>query len=299
LAEFALPYGGAVARVSLARGIPYVVHLRGDDVWIWPHRSASHLSEFRSVIQNAALIVGVSSAIVHEALRLSNLSRGATVVVPNGVDLAVFKDRSGAERARLRTQFGMCENEVAVLCVASELEAKGWKDLLDAIGGLPGDGPPTCLYAAISGVRKDLDLINEARARAPNVELRVFREVEHARMADLYGAADIFVLASHSEGLSNALLEAMASGVCPVATNVGGHHEVIEDGINGRLVEPHDVPALQAALQNVRSSSERRRAFGSAARSRMEQLGDSKQAGTALAEKLRTVLHGRVLQNAI
>ena len=60
--------------------------------------------------------------------------------------------------------------------------------------------------------------------------------------------ADLFVLSSHSEGLSNALLEAMACGLPAVATAVGGAPEVIEDGVNGLLVPADDDAALADAL---------------------------------------------------
>lgn len=295
LVEFALPYGGAVRRAASARGIPYAVHVRGDDVWIWPHRDAAHMTEFREVIRHASLVIGVSSAIVREAERLAERTLRASVVIRNGIDLTLFAVRSLDERARLRKEFGIDDGDVAVLCVASELEMKGWKDVLDAIGGMPPGGPRVRLYGAISGVRRDIDIEREARLRAPNVDCRLFRELPHPRLADLYAAADVFALASHSEGLSNAVLEAMGSGLCTVVTDVGGHSEVIDNGVNGFLVAPHDTAAFRSALEQARLSGELRQRIGAAARMRMEQVDDAKQAGHELAANLRAAIASRSL----
>lgn len=68
-----------------------------------------------------------------------------------------------------------------------------------------------------------------------------------------YGAADVFVLPSISEGLSNSMLEAMASGAAIMAGNVGGAREAVEDGINGFLFDPVSRQAIKACLKKLMS----------------------------------------------
>ena len=68
---------------------------------------------------------------------------------------------------------------------------------------------------------------------------------------DLLNAMDIFVLPSYSEGLSLALLEAMAAGLPVIATAVGGLPEVVTDGDNGLLIPPRDAAALAGALERL------------------------------------------------
>ena len=70
-------------------------------------------------------------------------------------------------------------------------------------------------------------------------------------LARLYHQASLFVLPSLSEGCSNALLEAMASGLCPVVTNIGGNRDVINDGVNGRTVEAKDDQQLGDILSEL------------------------------------------------
>jgi glycosyltransferase involved in cell wall biosynthesis len=78
----------------------------------------------------------------------------------------------------------------------------------------------------------------------------------------LYRAADVFVQPSHVEGMSNALLEAMACGLPVVATTVGAAPQMIEDGVDGLLVPPGDSDALGKALERLLEDADLRQAMG-------------------------------------
>lgn len=290
LAQFALPYGGAVRAAAIAHGIPYAVHLRGDDVWIWPHKSAENMAAFREVVRDASVVLGVSRAILEEAQRLvgSELIRGA--VVPNGVDTRRFFPVDVAERDRLRVAEGILPEQLVVLCVAPQLVAKGWSDLLDALAELPYAAGRLVLLCAVSSLRDEFDVRAEAARRAPKLPVVIERDVPRDRMPNLFRMADVFVLPSRSEGLSNAVLEAMASGAAVVTTRVGGHAEVIDDRSNGRLVSPGDVRALREALKALLESPSDRASMASAARLRVERIGDSRAAGRTLARLFDAVL---------
>jgi glycosyltransferase involved in cell wall biosynthesis len=81
---------------------------------------------------------------------------------------------------------------------------------------------------------------------------------------------DVFVLPSHMEGMSNALLEAMAAGRPVVATDVGGNAEVVVDGVTGRLVPPREPGRLAAAMLELLNDPARASAMGAAGRARVE-----------------------------
>jgi glycosyltransferase involved in cell wall biosynthesis len=82
---------------------------------------------------------------------------------------------------------------------------------------------------------------------------------------------DLFVLPSLAEGISNTILEAMASGLPVLATAVGGNAELVEEGRTGRLVPPADPQALAAAVREYVVNREMGRRHGSAARKIAEQ----------------------------
>jgi sugar transferase (PEP-CTERM/EpsH1 system associated) len=93
---------------------------------------------------------------------------------------------------------------------------------------------------------------------------------ERADVPDLMRAFDLLVLPSLGEGISNTILEAMASSLPVVATRVGGNPELVEDHVTGRLVEPRAPQALAQALLQYASSPELIRQHGYAARARAE-----------------------------
>jgi glycosyltransferase involved in cell wall biosynthesis len=86
--------------------------------------------------------------------------------------------------------------------------------------------------------------------------------------------AGLFAQPSRSEGISLTLLEAMARGLPVVATRVGGNAEVVEDGVNGRLVASEDPTALATALLAARADPDRARELGLAGRRRIEETFD-------------------------
>jgi glycosyltransferase involved in cell wall biosynthesis len=82
-------------------------------------------------------------------------------------------------------------------------------------------------------------------------------------------AADLFVLPSSTEGLSNSMLEAMSCGLPVLATTVGGAPDVIEHGKNGFLIPPDDVDSLRRGLQTLLADGTLRFTLGSNARARI------------------------------
>jgi glycosyltransferase involved in cell wall biosynthesis len=83
-------------------------------------------------------------------------------------------------------------------------------------------------------------------------------------------ALDVFVLSSVSEGLSNTILEAMATGLPVVATHVGGTDELVQDGGTGLLVSSKSPRELAAALGRLAADGSKRRVMGAAGRARVE-----------------------------
>ena len=107
-------------------------------------------------------------------------------------------------------------------------------------------------------------------------ELSLFDHVHFHGMREdvpnLLESADLFVLSSVSEGISLTLLEAMASGLPIVATDVGGNREVVNDGLTGRLVPSRDPQALAAAILQLCSNRQVAREMGQRGRKRVEQF---------------------------
>ena len=201
-------------------------------------------------------------------LEQAGVARARTRVIRNGVDLAAFKPATAAERATARRSLGLPADAVAVAFVGRVAEEKGVDVLLEAwrrvehadlVGQgrllLAGDGEraPKFRELARSGLQRAVFLGRVADVRS------------------LLGAVDIMVLPSRSEGLSNAVLEAMAMAVPILATRIGGLEEQVEDGVTGVLVPPGDADALARALQRLMGDAALQRRMGERGRAAVEQ----------------------------
>jgi glycosyltransferase involved in cell wall biosynthesis len=141
-------------------------------------------------------------------------------------------------------------------------EQKGHRVLLRAVAEIARTVPSVALFVAGTGaLREEL----EAEAARLGVAERVrFLGLRRDRET-LYAAMDVFVLPSHWEGLSLALVEAMGAGRAVVATSVGGNPEVVQDGRTGLLVPPDDPQALADALTTIGLDQGLRISLGEAA----------------------------------
>jgi glycosyltransferase involved in cell wall biosynthesis len=186
-------------------------------------------------------------------------------VIRNGIDLAAY--RVTADRRAACQAVGLDPAFRHVTCVARFHPVKDHLTLLDAFARVSAQAPDARLVLAGDG---DLRGALEARSAALGIQGAVqFLGVRHDVPA-LLAASDVFVLSSLSEAASLTLLEAMACGVPPVVTDVGGNPEIVTDGVNGRLVPRQDAPALAAAivalLQDVALATQ----LGTAARRHIE-----------------------------
>lgn len=262
-----MPLSAAVARLALPRRRPVLVHTEHNlwDRYRLPTRLANRLTYGR----NAAAIA------VSDTVAAQIRSRRPVEVITHGIDLVRRRPPvaqhlgqpgepgdmlPGGANARLeaRRRLGI-EPEVPVIGTVGNFTAK--KDhavLLAAAARLVGEHPDLRLVLVGSG-----PLEADLRARAQALGLGHVALFAGSR-GDVYSvlpAFDLFTLSSRFEGLPIALLEAMASGICPVATRVGGIPEVIGDGTCGLLVPPGDAAALAQALGKLLADPERRQAF--------------------------------------
>jgi glycosyltransferase involved in cell wall biosynthesis len=198
--------------------------------------------------------------------------------IPNGVDLRRFRPAAvPAERAQ-RGALGLAESDRLIAFAGSIHPRKGVDLLLDAFARLAPRHPE--LHVALAGPRRDLemprlrefrDALAGAAATAPS---RVHFLGEIDDVAGLLRASDLFVFPSRREGMPNAVLEAMATGLpvvlCPFA---GLSPELGRTDVHHRLA-PHDPDALAEAIAELLAAPERARALGREARAWVEKTMD-------------------------
>ncbi len=192
------------------------------------------------------LSLAVSQGVKDYLIEQGALDPAKVRVVPNRVDLARL--RQHRPRTEVRRELGLT-SEARVVGLVARLDhwGKGHREFFTALAALSDRFPMEALI--IGGGRRE----SEVKQLAAELGLagRVHFLGQRDDIPDLLAALDIFVLPSHSEGVSLALLEAMAAGLPVIATRVGGLPEVVTDGDNGLLIPAKDPEALSQALERL------------------------------------------------
>ena len=250
------------ARITTVRNIPPEDYrfkygpLASRVAW-WRHRRALK-RYFHHVVAHATRMA--------EFLRADGIPHDTVKVILNGVDLSALRPASRETRARARRTYVGGFDGPVIAYVGHLTGGKGIYSLLDAASRLRSWNAD--VRYLLVGDGKDSEGLK--RLAEANGLKRQF--VFIGRVADVaapLAAADVFVLPSLSEGLSRALLEAMAMGLPPVATDVSGTRDVIPDESYGLVVPPGDPVALADALGKLVTDPDLRREMGRRARGRV------------------------------
>jgi len=212
-------------------------------------------------------LIGNSQAVLDElATEVGDESKLA--LIHNGIELP--PPIAPADRLRVRRELNIGEDALVIVIIANLIAYKGHRDLIDALGLVKDSLPKPWRLLAI-GRDEGLGEGLKRRAEVLAIASNVMWLGEQAAAEGLLAAGDIFVLPSHEEGFSNALLEAMAAELAVIATAVGGNLDAVVDGESGILVRPRNPRALAAALIRLANDPALRRRLGEAARQRIAQ----------------------------
>jgi glycosyltransferase involved in cell wall biosynthesis len=216
------------------------------------------------VVSRAATMVAVSADIKRFIVERTGVSAARVHIVHNGID--VPRPVPAAERERLRTALGIRPGAPLVTVVGSLYDVKGHRYLLEAAPAVLAACPDT-VFLIVGRGEREAALREQAQRLGLEAAVRFlgFREDVPALLA----ISDLFVLPSLSEGLSIAVLEAMAAGKPVVTTRVGGNPELVLDGQTGLLVESADARGLAAAMTRILTDPREARRLGDNGRCRV------------------------------
>ncbi len=206
-----------------------------------------------------------------EAIRQTLIEQGYRpdniVVIRNGIVLSRFEKK--ARSIALRCALGL-PAEARIVLVSSRLnQMKGVEYFLDA-AQIVSSSIPDAHFLIVGDGASRAQL--EQHARSIGLESRILFTGFRTDMPDLLSESTLSVLPSLSEGLSNSLLESMASSVPVIAARVGGNPELIENGRTGLLVPARDSGALAEAMVLLLSDPELALRLSRAGRQRVEEL---------------------------
>jgi len=200
-------------------------------------------------------------------------------VICNSVDVRRYQQP--VDRACIRRRLGLPENARVMAVVATFKTQKGHRYLIEAVPQVLSQFPDLHILLIGDG---DLRGKLQAQASALGLDGHIHFLGTRSDVPDLLAASDCFALPSLWEGLPMALVEAMASGLPIIATEVSGTKQVIVPGESGLLIPPGDVRQMEEAITRLLSEPARARAMGAAAQLRVEAyFGAKKQAQEHIA----------------
>ena len=214
---FGIPCGWIAKNLNL----PYIVSLRGSDVPFYNPRFKiadklvfQHIS--KKIWEKARYVIANSQGL--QTLATNTLPHRTIHVIPNGVDTRFFYPVKKTHH----------EKRLHIVTVSRLIKRKGIDILIRAIAGVNN------VALTIAGEGNMKDELREL-AQSLNVNVKFAGILNKTQLRRLYQNADMFVLPSLNEGMSNSALEAMACGLPIILTDVGGSYELIDD--NGRIVQ--------------------------------------------------------------
>jgi glycosyltransferase involved in cell wall biosynthesis len=206
-------------------------------------------------IRHATLVQAISDEIAEDVSRLG-VPASRIIRIPNGI-VPLGEQVTDASRVAARGRLGLEDHGLLVLFTGRLERDKGIEDLLAVWQTSAIGSGATLLLVGSPGLKNPVSM----KGLPANVEHRPWS----SDIGSYLSAADIFVLPSYAEGMSNALLEAMSIGLPCVASRVGAAPEMILDGQTGLLMEAGDRDALAGALDTLASDPALRARIGAAA----------------------------------
>lgn len=200
----------------------------------------------RFLFNRVAINLSVSAILGNHIADTFGVRRDRFLPIINGVDTGRFCPNP-ATRARLRQELGL-EHAFVVGSVGRLVPVKDYGTLIRAFAQLAAHHAH-CRLVLVGGGPEESSL--RALAQELGVGAQVLFTGRRSDVADLMNVFDVFALSSLTEGLSNTILEAMATGLPVVATRVGGNPEIVLEGRNGHMVATSDANAMAAILADL------------------------------------------------
>lgn len=185
--------------------------------------------------------------------RAKRLLRAKKVVYIPGVGIDVSRFRGNGEQGvALRRELGIPEDAAVLLSVGDLNKNKNHRAVLEALARMENRN----LHYVVCGrgpLKEELEAFAREKGLADRVRFMGYRDDIPA----FYAMADVFVFPSFREGLSVSVMEAMASGVPIVCSRIRGNTDMVEDGVNGYLMEPGNPDSIAGALRRLEDGEKR------------------------------------------
>jgi len=237
-AEFFYPDGPAAMQLAEALDVPFTVKARGADIHYWGHNPSTGY-QVKEAGTKASGLLAVSQAIKEDMVGL-DMDANKITVHYTGLDQEKFKP---LDRTKAKAEWGV-EGRL-IVSVGALIERKNQDLIINAMPHLPD-----CTLVLAGSGEEEQNYRKLAHKLGVSSRVGFAGNVPHDKLPSLLGAADVMVLASKSEGLANAWVEALACGTPIVISEAGGARELLKDKAAGRVVAQNST-AIADAVQSI------------------------------------------------
>jgi glycosyltransferase involved in cell wall biosynthesis len=268
-------------------GVPAMVSSIRNEYFGRRHRERA----IRATARLSSATVVNSQRVADSLVRRGIASRQQLVVIPNGIDTSLFRP-TPRSREVTRGSLGLANDEFLWLTIGRLTEQKAYPNLFRAFITVVKSVPRSRLLVVGRGpLRAELEEIVRQSGLQASISFLGFRD----DIPSLLAAADSLVMASRYEGMPNAVIEALATGLPVVGTDVGGMPELVQDGVTGYLVSPSEPDALASAMSKLALASARERLeMGQRGRALMRELCDLERVMDSWTKLIEAAVRSRV-----
>lgn len=261
-AQYAYPNGLAAIEISRRTGIPNTISIQGGDGHWVGLCCSTHQQAIRAVFNHANELIIGSSSFAQEVHENHDIPLERFTIIPGAINSDHFSPLS--ER-----KLGDINTPTKLLYHGRVDRRKGVLELIEAIDLLKKSGRH--LHLCISGIGPDLDAAKDlVQSKGLNDDVKFSGYVSYDDVPHVYRSADIFVSPTWSEGFSNTILEAMASGLPVVAARAVGVVDCLNHEENALLHEVHDIADLSLQITRLLDDEALRYQLASAALSEIQ-----------------------------
>jgi glycosyltransferase involved in cell wall biosynthesis len=220
--------------------------------------------------------IAVSSQLKGDVLSLEILPKIPVIVIPNAIDDTIFYPRSREERNRKRMELGINLEEFVVAFVGFFNERKGPHRVMEAIEGLEG----------VKGL-----FLGSGPNMPRGKQVTFCGTVDHQKLPEYLGCADVFVLPTLAEGCCNAIIEAMACGLPVISSDLPFNDDILHAD-NAIRIPPKDIKAIRQSIQLLIDDEKKRKSMSQKSLEYAQKLTIGQRART-----IANILNGCISKN--
>lgn len=280
-AQYGYPTGLAALDISRRTGVANVISIQGGDGHWVGLCCDTHRRAIRAVFEHANELIIGSRSFADEVHKNHAVPLERLRIIPGAIDVKRFQPKP-------QRDIGAIADPPVLLYHGRVDRRKGVLELIDAVASLQREG--IALRLIISGIGPDLEAARTACAAQSLEQIVEFsRYIDYERVPDVYHWADIFVSPTWSEGFSNTILEAMASGLPIVASRAVGVVDCLTDNESALFHTVHDVNGLATQIRRLISDPPLRQRLAENALSEVRQKYQWPLVAGQLVERLEAV----------